>query len=135
MVRLFSTILKREDDRCILVTPVEKCGIRVDDVPFAAVEMRVASGALDFRTNVGDWIACGRAMVLRFVRQANGGYVPYLHVRNDLWARVMRAFIMIWWNWAKSEILTTARRCSALPRAGTYTKCAMQANWVRRRDG
>ena len=91
MVRLFSTILKREGDAYFLVTPVEKCGIRVDDAPFAAVEMRSAPGALDFRTNVGDWIACGPGHGMRFVRQANGGYVPYLHVRNDLWARVMRS--------------------------------------------
>ena len=40
LVRLFSTILKREDDKHFLVTPVEKVGICVDDAPFLAVEMR-----------------------------------------------------------------------------------------------
>src|SRR5574337_874323 len=40
LVRLFSTILKREGDKHFLVTPVEKVGIRVDDAPFMAVEMR-----------------------------------------------------------------------------------------------
>ncbi len=40
LVRLFSTILKREDGKHFLVTPVEKVGIRVDDAPFLAVEMR-----------------------------------------------------------------------------------------------
>src|SRR5213592_2210993 len=39
-VRLFSTILKREDGKHFLVTPVEKVGIRVDDAPFLAVEMQ-----------------------------------------------------------------------------------------------
>ena len=39
LVRLFSTILKREDGKHFLVTPVEKVGIRVDDAPFLAVEM------------------------------------------------------------------------------------------------
>ena len=39
LVRLFSTILKREAEKYFLVTPVEKVGIRVDDVPFLAVEM------------------------------------------------------------------------------------------------
>ena len=34
LVRLFSTILKREDGKHFLVTPVEKVGIRVDDAPF-----------------------------------------------------------------------------------------------------
>src|SRR6266480_3902272 len=38
LVRLFSTILKREDSKHFLVTPVEKVGIRVDDAPFLAVE-------------------------------------------------------------------------------------------------
>src|ERR1041385_3521549 len=40
LVRLFSTILKREGDKHYLVTPVEKVGIRVDDAPFMAVEMQ-----------------------------------------------------------------------------------------------
>src|SRR5437879_1707410 len=40
LVRLFSTILKREGDKHFLVTPVEKVGIRVDDAPFLAVEMQ-----------------------------------------------------------------------------------------------
>ena len=45
LVRLFSTILRREGDgKYYLVTPVEKVGIRVDDVPFVAVEMKI-SGA------------------------------------------------------------------------------------------
>src|SRR5829696_6651553 len=40
LVRLFASVLKREGDRYFLVTPVEKCGIVVDDAPFLAVEMR-----------------------------------------------------------------------------------------------
>src|SRR4030081_4081216 len=39
LVRLFSTLLKREDGKHFLVTPVEKVGIRGDDAPFLAVEM------------------------------------------------------------------------------------------------
>ena len=38
LVRLFSSILKREGDRFYLVTPVEKVGITVDDAPFVAVD-------------------------------------------------------------------------------------------------
>src|SRR5262245_18606522 len=60
LVKLFASVLKREDDKYFLVTPVEKCGIVVDDAPFMAVEMRVeGSGAgrvLHFRTNVDDWV-------------------------------------------------------------------------------
>jgi uncharacterized protein len=58
MVKLFASILKREGDRYYLVTPVEKCGIVVDDAPFLAVELRIiATGTepvLRFRTNVDD---------------------------------------------------------------------------------
>src|ERR1700747_2850022 len=58
LVRLFSTILKREDGKHFLVTPVEKVGIRVDDAPFLAVEMQKqdegGDAGLRFRPNVDD---------------------------------------------------------------------------------
>src|SRR5437762_4407708 len=95
LVRLFSTILKRENGKHFLVTPVEKVGIRVDDAPFMAVEMRIENDArgrlLHFRTNVDDWVACEPGHGLRFERAADGGLTPYLHVRADLWAKVTRA--------------------------------------------
>ncbi len=95
LVRLFSTILKREDGKHFLVTPVEKVGIRVDDAPFLAVEMRKESHhggpLLRFRTNVDDWVACDAAHRLRFEAAVDGGLTPYLHVRADLWAKVTRA--------------------------------------------
>jgi uncharacterized protein len=95
LVRLFSTILKRENGKHFLVTPVEKVGIRVDDAPFMAVEMRIENDArgrlLRFRTNVDDWVACEPGHGLRFERATDGGLTPYLHVRADLWAKVTRA--------------------------------------------
>jgi uncharacterized protein len=95
LVRLFSTILKREDGKHFLVTPVEKVGIRVDDAPFLAVEMlREGDGEgrlLRFRTNVDDWVDCDAAHGLRFKAAADGGLTPYLHVRSELWAKVTRA--------------------------------------------
>ena len=95
LVRLFSTILKREGDKYFLVTPVEKVGIRVDDAPFLAVEMvkeTDKSGlSLRFRTNVDDWVACDAAHRLRFEPAGDGGLAPYLHVRAGLWAKVTRA--------------------------------------------
>ena len=95
LVRLFSTILKRENGKHYLVTPVEKVGIQVDDAPFMAVEMRIEEDArgrlLRFRTNVDDWVACGTGHALRFERAGDGGLTPYLHVRADLWAKVTRA--------------------------------------------
>ncbi|MBB1092930.1 DUF1285 domain-containing protein [Rhodopseudomonas palustris] len=95
LVRLFSTILKREDGKHFLVTPVEKVGIKVDDAPFLAVEMVKDEDALGrvlrFRTNVDDWITCDADHGLRFETASDGGIVPYLHVRADLWAKVTRA--------------------------------------------
>jgi hypothetical protein len=94
LVKLFASVLKREDEQYFLVTPVEKVGIRVDDAPFLAVEMtedgEATARKLTFRTNVDDWIACGAEHALRFERADDGGLTPYLHVRRGLWAKVTR---------------------------------------------
>jgi hypothetical protein len=96
LVKLFASVLKREGDRYFLVTPVEKCGIVVEDAPFLAVELKVerdgGGQVLHFRTNVDDWVACGREHALRFEPEPEtGGLKPYLHVRRNLWAKVTRA--------------------------------------------
>ena len=96
LVRLFASILKREDDKYFLVTPVEKVGIVVDDAPFLAVELAVEQGPggqiLGFRTNVDDLVQAGPGHMLRFETEAGtGGLKPYLHVRRALWAKVTRA--------------------------------------------
>jgi hypothetical protein len=96
LVKLFASILMREGEKYFLVTPVEKCGIVVEDAPFMAVELQVADdGArrqLCFRTNVDDWVVCGAGHPLRFEQDAaTGGLKPYIHVRSDLWAKVTRA--------------------------------------------
>ena len=95
LVKLFASVLKREDDKYFLVTPVEKVGLIVDDVPFLAVELGVGQGpsgqVLSFRTNVDDEIEAGPGHALRFEAEATGGLKPYLHVRRDLWAKVTRA--------------------------------------------
>lgn len=97
LVKLFASVLKREGDHYFLVTPVEKCGIAVDEAPFLAVELAVENPTqgkrvLRFRTNVDDWVTCGRDNPLRFEPEpATGGLKPFLHVRRDLWAKVTRA--------------------------------------------
>src|SRR5215471_21761433 len=95
LVKLFASVLKREGDQYFLVTPVEKCGITVDDAPFLAVELKVEKSAgervLNFRTNVDDWVPCGTHNQLRFEPEpGTGGLKPYLHVRRGLWAKVRR---------------------------------------------
>lgn len=96
LVKLFSSVLKREEGRFFLVTPVEKIGITVDDAPFTAVEMRVEgegrSRQIAFRTQVEQWVDVGPDHPLRFEKEAGtDGVKPYVHVRRDLWARVSRA--------------------------------------------
>lgn len=99
LVKLFASILKREAGNYFLVTPVEKCGITVDDAPFLAVEVKVDRGpdgqVLRFRTNVDDWVSCGPGHALRFEPEpGTEGLKPYLHVRRDLWAKVTRSLFM-----------------------------------------
>ncbi|WP_342105945.1 DUF1285 domain-containing protein [Methylobacterium sp. SI9] len=96
LVRLFSSILRREPDgRIVLVTPVECVGITVEDAPFAAVEMAVdGSGQerrISFRTNVDDLVPVDADHTLRFEEAEDGALKPYLHVRRGLWALVSRA--------------------------------------------
>jgi hypothetical protein len=95
LVKLFSSILKREGDNYYLVTPVEKVGIIVVDVPLLAVELKIEYDnrqTLAFRTNVDDWVTAGPGHALRFDPEAtSGGLKPYLHVRRGLWAKVTRA--------------------------------------------
>lgn len=96
LVRLFASVLTREGTRYVLKTPVEKIGIKVDDVPFLAVEMAEEEDGdgrtLVFRTNLDDLVRCGPGHALRFAPGAEAGeFVPYLHVRNGLEARLTRA--------------------------------------------
>lgn len=94
LVRLFSTILRRDPDRYVLVTPVERVGITVEDAPFLAVEMNAcgegAERTLEFRTNVDDRVTAGPDRPMRFEKEATGGLRPYVLVRGGLWARVTR---------------------------------------------
>jgi hypothetical protein len=94
MVRLFSTILRRDPDgRFVLVTPVEKLDIEVEDAPFTAVEMKIEGEGetmkLAFRLNTGDLVAAGPDNALRF-EQTEDGSRPYLHVRGGLEALIAR---------------------------------------------
>jgi hypothetical protein len=95
LVQLFASVLRREGERYVLVTPVEKVGIKVDDAPFLAVEMLLESDAdelrLKFRTNVGDVVTVDSEHPLRFEHGASEGLKPYVRVRGDLWALVKRA--------------------------------------------
>lgn len=95
LVRLFSTILRREADGAfVLVTPVEKVGIEVEDAPFIAVRVDASGKAseqkLTFMTNVGDTVVAGRDHPLRVEMRGEGEPRPYVHVRGRLEARIAR---------------------------------------------
>ena len=94
LVQLFASVLRKDGDRYVLVTPVEKVGIRVDDAPFLAVEIsaehEAGDSALTFRTNVEDFVTVDDQHPLRFERGAAEGLKPYVRVRDDLWALVKR---------------------------------------------
>ncbi len=95
LVRLFSSILKREGDRHYLVTPVEKVGITVDDAPFLAVDFEVEgtgeAQVLTFVTQVGDRASAGPDHPIRVARnEATAEPSPYVMVRGGMEALIDR---------------------------------------------
>lgn len=95
LVKLFSSILKKEGEKYFLVTPVEKVGITVDDAPFVAVDFD-ASGAgpdqvLTFKTQVEDKAIASAELPITVVRDdATGEPSPYVRVRANLDALIDR---------------------------------------------
>jgi hypothetical protein len=92
LVRLFSTVLRKDPDGYCLVTPVEKMKITVEDAPFIAVRVDRVGDALRFVTNVGDEVEAGPDNAIRVeVNPVTGEPRPYLHVRRGLEARIRPA--------------------------------------------
>lgn len=91
LVRLFSTVLRKDPDGIYLVTPVEKMKITVEDAPFVAVRVDRVGAALKFLTNVGDEVEAGPENTIRVeTDSATGEPAPYLHVRRGLEALIAR---------------------------------------------
>src|SRR5262249_59546086 len=96
LVRLFASVLRREGDDYLLVTPVERGRIIVDDVPFLAVELNATGSGrgqtLRFRTNLDDEVVAGPDHPVRVVHGADStGPSPYIMVRDGLEARIVRS--------------------------------------------
>lgn len=95
MVRLFSTVLRREPDgRHVLVTPVEKLDIDVEDAPFVAVALQCEGEGRDrklaFQLNTGDLVVAGPDHPI-VLREDDSGPRPYLMVRGGMEARIARS--------------------------------------------
>lgn len=95
MVKLFSTVIRRDEDQYFLVTPVEKLGIKVDDAPFVAVEADIHEPGPDqgivFRTNVDDEVIAGPDNPIRVeIDPETAEPSPYVLVRKNLWALIAR---------------------------------------------
>ncbi|WP_424946905.1 DUF1285 domain-containing protein [Candidatus Spongiihabitans sp.] len=100
MVKLFSSVLRREGEQYFLVTPPAKYRIQVDDAPFVAVEMQQVKERvrdkkiqkLYFRTNMDEVILADHLHPLSVITNAQSGEpAPYITVRNDLKAKITRS--------------------------------------------
>jgi hypothetical protein len=123
LVKLFSTVLRREDDGTYwLVTPVERGRIEVEDAPFIAEEVQDEgdgrSRTLAFRTNVDDWVEADADHPLRIVHDPDTAEPnPYILVRNGLEARLTRsAFYHL------VEMAETSRDDEGRERLGVWSK-------------
>jgi len=96
LVKLFSTVLRREEDgEYWLVTPVERGRILVDDAPFVAEEVASEGSGRDrrlrLRTNLDEWVDLDDEHPLRVAGEgAEGEPRPYIRVRGGLEARILR---------------------------------------------
>lgn len=101
LVKLFATVLRRDDDgRFWLVTPVERGIIHVDDAPFVAVDVDIdppedtagPDATLTFRTNLDETVVAGPDHPIRLdVDRDTGEPAPYVMVRDGLEALINRA--------------------------------------------
>jgi len=95
LVKLFSSILRKDEDDYFLVTPVEKVGITVDDAPFVAVDFDCENPGSDqnlrFFTHVEDEVIASTDCPIRVERDPETGEPsPYILIRANLEALIDR---------------------------------------------
>jgi hypothetical protein len=96
LVRLFSSVLRKDPDGFHLVTPAEKLRIEVEDAPFIATRLDAVTDeagrpVLRFTTNVGDVVDAGPEHEIRVDTPGEDDEPrPYLHVRRGLEALIAR---------------------------------------------
>ncbi len=114
MVRLFASILRRDPERFVLVTPVEMVGIQVDDAPFLAGTMKIEGEGeaqkLTLTTTVEDEVLISADHPLQFeIEPVHGGLKPYCVVRDGLRARLTRSLASELVNLGKIQVVDGAR--------------------------
>ncbi len=95
LVKLFASVLKFEDNKYYLVTPVEKIGIQVEDVPFVVVDDEFTDGCIFVTTQTGDKVLVSESNPIE-LRRFDGIVVPYCNIRRNLWARVHQNVLYRW---------------------------------------
>jgi hypothetical protein len=89
LVKLFASVLKRENDHYFLVTPAEKVGIQVEDSPFIITQWQKNSNKLALTTSTGNDLIVGKENPIQiFADKKTGAHLPYVLVRKNLWGRL-----------------------------------------------
>lgn len=89
LVKMFSSVLRKDQEQYVLVTPVEKVGIQVEDVPFVITQWEWQNDALVFTTQTQDQFIVSQQHPVE-IRQdkTTKAWLPYVNVRRNLWARL-----------------------------------------------
>ncbi|GAC31196.1 DUF1285 domain-containing protein [Paraglaciecola polaris] len=89
LVKLFASVLKKEDEKYYLVTPVEKLGIKVEDVPYVITQWEVQDDLLIFTTQTDEQVVVSASHPVELKdNPQNQLALPYINVRRNLWARL-----------------------------------------------
>jgi hypothetical protein len=122
LVRLFSTVLRKDEDGIYLVTPVEKLRIQVEDAPFVAVRVDRDGDVLRFVTNVGDEVEAGPENPIRVEMDPGTGEPrPYLHVRRGLEALIARPVFYELVEMAREREMPEGRRMAVSSNGEWFT--------------
>ncbi len=105
LVKLFSSIIKREGEKYFLVTPVEKVGIQVEDVPFVIIDDEITEQGVNVITQTGDKVLISEEHPVE-VREFEQTQVPYCNIRRNLWARVHQNVLYRWVEKAQFDSLS-----------------------------
>ena len=93
LIHLFASVLRKEGDDYFLVTPLEKCRIRVLDVPFQIILMNVIGEgtlqSLEITTDMGETVVVDSEHPLRMIHR-NDESIPYVMIRAGMEGRMNR---------------------------------------------